>query len=382
MPIYPVKNVKKDGMQKYRVVVSYTDRSGSYKKVERTAYGKSNAKVKEEELRIRYSQTDAQPSHSITVRSLFDEYIRSKSYEVRESTLDKSKRILSGHVLDTMGDKKIDKLFPNVLQEWKHHIEEIDSIKTLSTKKGIYKEFHALLNYAVKMDYLTVNPLDKVGNFKSAYEGKKEMLFYTPEEFSRYITAARQYCIEQEKKGYFGAWNYYVFFMTAFFTGMRKGEINALTWEDIEGNTIHITKSVNQKLRGNDRITPPKNKSSIRDIQMPLQLRTAIDEHKARYKLLPSFNKKMFICGGDAPVRDTTVALMNDMFAKRAEVKSIRIHDFRHSHASLLAHKGISIHEIARRLGHSDIKMTLQTYSHLYPSETERALNVLEEVKI
>lgn len=382
MPIYPVKNVKRDGMQKYRVVINYIDRSGKYKKVERTVYGKSNAVVKEEELRLMYCAKGEQSYQSITVQQLYDEYIKSKGYEVRESTLDKSKRILKGRVLDTMGDKKIDKLFPQVLQEWKHHIEEIDSITKLSTKKGIYKEFHALMNYAVKMDYLTVNPLDKVGNFKSAYEGKKEMLFYTPEEFKKYITAARNYCKEQEKKGFYGSWNYYVFFMIAFFTGMRKGEINALTWQDIENNTIHITKSINQKLKGGDRITPPKNSASIRDIQMPPQLVTAIEEHKARYKQLPSFRESLFICGGEMSVRDSTVSLMNETFAELAGVKVIRIHDFRHSHASLLANKGISIHEIARRLGHSDIKMTLQTYSHLYPSETERALSVLREVKI
>ncbi len=382
MPIYPVKNAKRDGMQKYRVVISYTDRSGKYKKAERTVYGKSNAVVKEEELRLKYCAPDVPLSQSMTVKALYDEYIKAKGYEVRESTLDKSKRILTGHVLDTMSDKRIDKLIPKVLQEWKHHIEETDSIKTLSTKKGIYKEFHAMLGYAVKMDYLAVNPLDKVGNFKSAYEGKKEMLFYTAEEFSRFISSARAYCEQEEKKGYYGAWNYYVFFMIAFFTGMRKGEINALTWKDIDGGTIHITKSLNQKLKGGDRITPPKNSASIRDIQMPPQLVTAIEEHRNRYKLLPSFRESLFICGGEMPIRDTTASLMNEMFAKLADVKVIRIHDFRHSHASLLANKGISIHEIARRLGHSDIKMTLQTYSHLYPSETERALSVLQEVKI
>ena len=71
---------------------------------------------------------------------------------------------------------------------------------------------------------------------------------------------------------------------------------------------------------------------------------------------------------------------MNARFAAAAGVKVIRIHDFRHSHASLLANEGINIQEIARRLGHSDIKMTWNTYSHLYPREEERAIKILDNI--
>ena len=81
-------------------------------------------------------------------------------------------------------------------------------------------------------------------------------------------------------------------------------------------------------------------------------------------------------------MRDTTVDKANRKIAQLADVKHIRVHDFRHSHASLLANNGINIQEIARRLGHSDIKTTLQTYSHLYPKESERALEVLNNIKI
>ena len=70
----------------------------------------------------------------------------------------------------------------------------------------------------------------------------------------------------------------------------------------------------------------------------------------------------------------------NKIFAKAAGLPHIRIHDFRHTHASLLVNEGINIQEIARRLGHSDVQMTWNTYSHLYPREEERAVAILDKI--
>ena len=85
-------------------------------------------------------------------------------------------------------------------------------------------------------------------------------------------------------------------------------------------------------------------------------------------------------CGGERPIRDTSLEKTNKKFSDLAGVKRIRIHDFRHSHASLLANEGINIQEIARRLGHSNISMTWNTYSHLYPREEERAVKILNTI--
>ena len=161
---------------------------------------------------------------------------------------------------------------------------------------------------------------------------------------------------------------------------MRKGEIHALTWNDYKDGYISITKSLTQKLKGDDRITPPKNKSSVRTIQVPLPLKKILDEHYNRCKEIDGFSNDLYICGGLKPLRDTTLENANIKFANEAGIKKIRIHDFRHSHASLLANEGINIQEVARRLGHSNVTITWQTYSHLYPKEEERAIAVLNKV--
>ena len=162
---------------------------------------------------------------------------------------------------------------------------------------------------------------------------------------------------------------------------MRKGEIHALRWCDIDENIINVSRSITQKLKGEDRITPPKNKSSIRTLQIPEPLKEVLSEHKKRCKQFDNFSENNLICGADKSLRDTTIQNRAKKFAQLAGIKTIRIHDFRHSHASLLANEGINIQEISRRLGHSNVEMTWNTYSHLYPREEERAISVLNRIK-
>ena len=376
MPYYKMDG-KKDGKQKYRVRVNYIDGFGKKRQVDRVAYGLEEAKQLERELD--YSIKREKPAEKLTVKKLFEEYTAAKQHEVRETTFDKSCRILKQHIISPLESVKIDKLTAPVLQQWKLEIER----KELSTrtKKNIYSEFRAMLNWAVKMEYLSTNPLTRVGNFKSPLEIVKEMDYYTADEFKSFIREARNEAEKAEHKGDFFQWNYYVFFAIAFYMGMRKGEINALQWSDIKDKRISVTKSLFQKLKGEDRITPPKNKSSIRTMQIPQPLSEILAEHKERCKGIEGFSEKALVCGGIRALRDSSVDKANEKYARLAGVKKIRVHDFRHSHASLLANEGINIQEVARRLGHADIKMTWQTYSHLYPREEERAVAVLNKIK-
>lgn len=382
MPINKMKDkngklIKKDGKQKYRVRINYVDIYGENKQIERKVYGLDEAKQVEQELL--YSVKKETPAQKLSVSELYREYINAKKSEIRETTLKKKCEIIEHHILPYLENCKLDKLNAKVLQQWKQEVDNVGNL-SIGMKKKIYGEFRAMLNFAVMLEYLPKNPLLKVGNFKAPLETHKEMLFYTSEEFRKYITVAKEKATECQDN--IQLWNYYVFFYIAFFTGMRKGEIYALTWNDIQKDGIHITKSLSQKLQGEDRITPPKNKSSIRIVQVPEPLEKVLDEHYERCKSLENFTDDYLVCGGLTALRDTTVDKMNRKFADLSGVKRIRIHDFRHSHASLLANNGINIQEIARRLGHSDVNTTLRTYSHLYPKESERALKILNDIKI
>lgn len=380
MPIYKM-NGTKNGKQKYRVRINYVDNLGRNKQTERVAYGMAEAK--ELEMRMQYEIKEQPATSGITLQQLYDEYVKALTPEVRESTITGNKRVFECYVLETLGQTHVKKLTAPVLQNWKNQIEEVrttqDKPLSLRYKQNIYSIFRAVLNWGVKMDYLSQNVLVKVGNFKSGIVTEKRNVdFYTAEEYKLFSTAAKEEAI---KGNTLHGWDYYVFFAIAFYTGLRKGEIHALKWSDANDNILSVSRSITQKMKGADRETPPKNRSSIRTLQMPMPLIEILNEHKMRYKSFRGFSEDFRICGGTRSLRDTSVENKNQLFAKLAGLKKIRIHDFRHSHVSLLANEGINIQEIARRLGHSDIEMTWNTYSHLYPREEERAVEILNKIK-
>lgn len=378
MPIYK-SNGKKDGLQKYNVRINYVSESGQAKQLTRVAYGLDAAKDLERRLLHDLKSNGENSVRKMTVRQLFEEYAAVKKYEVRQSTYDKTVRTFAYYIFPTLADVCIDKLSAKILQDWKISLEERDL--ALKTKKNVYSELRTMFNYAVRMEYLPKSPLVKVGNFKDPLATKQEINFYTPDEFRAYIRAAKEMALQKQKEeNDLFEWNYYVFFNIAFYTGLRKGEIHALRWCDIDGAYLSVKHSITQKLHNEDVETPPKNKSSIRTIQIPLPLIKILDEHKKRQMLLGNWSSDHRVLGEERCLRDTTIQKRNNLYASLAGVKRIRIHDFRHSHASLLANMGINIQEVARRLGHAKIEMTWNTYSHLYPREEERAIAVLNQV--
>lgn len=376
MPVYKIPNTKnKEGKAQYRVRVNYTDSYGNHKQYTRLVWGRNEAKELEKKLSL---QSDNNVSVKlITVNTLYTEYISNIQYEVRASTLQKKEDYYTNHIKPFLGNKKLSQLDARLLTSWKQYENE-KPLRT-RTKQNAFAELRALLNYAVKMDYIPSNPLNKVSNFRDPYAAKEEISFYTPEEFTLYKTAALQTANDT------GYYDYYVFFCIAYYTGARKGEIHALRWNCITGDYLDIKKSISQKTTRADSETPPKNKSSIRTVQIPAPLMNILREHKTRQKAAVTamghkWSPEGFICGYYKPLRDSSIDNENRKYAAAANLKRIRIHDFRHSHASLLINNGINALEVAHRLGHSTVEQTLKTYAHLFPKESEKAIEILNKI--
>lgn len=374
-----VKN--KDGLQGYRVHVLYTDINGNFKQVERTCYGLAEAQLMEKQLITDYKEKKEGVSKSrLTINELIEEYLNYHVTEVKPSSLDSISKVLRLRIKPYLGDCRLDKLTQNKLAAWKVAIsnEKLSN----NTKKNAYAVFTALLNFAVKMQYMPKNPLTILGNFKDSCEvddKPQKIRYYTGEQFQKFIAVAKNHCKTLDD------WGFYIFFLLAFFTGCRKGELNALKWSDIEGNVIHIRRQISQKLKGiPDSETTPKSKSSNRDLQIPQHVVKKLAEHKKRQQDAAGdlFTEDFRVCGGIGTLRDTTIDKRNRQYAKEAGLPHITIHEYRHSHASLLANNNISIQEIARRLGRSNVELTWKVYSHLYPNQEEKALEVLNDIDI
>ena len=376
MPIYKTTAPKKDGKIQYRVMVSKIGVTGQRRQISRRIYGLAEAKALETELERQLNEMTL-PAR-MTIRQLFDDYMTAKKAEVRRSTYEKSKSTLEHYVISSeLVGARLDKLSVPLLQQWKNRIAEQPT--KIVTKNNAIKELNAMLNYAEKMEYIPRNPLKLVGRFKDAnFTPEQEKIhYYTAEEFKRFIALARD---DRKTLTDYGC---YVFFNIAFYTGMRKGEIYALRWTDIYDNIIHIRRSLNQKMKTPDGEYvegPPKNKSSVRDLQMPCALVSVLDEYRDILTQKYEYSASMRVCGGYTPVSDTSVENYNTKYAELAGLPHIRIHDYRHTHATFLINKGVPIQIVSRRLGHADVKMTWNTYYHFYPQAEDQVLDVLDDL--
>jgi len=391
MPKYPVKykgkNVKnKEGQQKYRVFVSYTcNETGEHKKLSQVVFGQEDAKTVERNFE-RQIKEGGHIQQRMTVQQLYDEYMASKKRSTRESTLESNRRDYRLHIEPMLADVYIDALTVRLFQKWKIYIEGKEQL-ALRSRQHAYGTLRAMLNWGVKMEYIEKNNLTKLGTFTDSMYVKPKVKFYTAEEFKKFISVAKEHAEEHEQKHKdYSEWEYYVFFNILFYTGLRKGECHGLRWSDIdfESALLNVERSILQKYSKSERvdiITPPKTKSSIRTLQIPQPLIDILKTHKERKKQLRGFSEDDLICSnGDRCLRDGSIYNRKVQFAELAGIKQIRVHDFRHSHVSVLANAGINIQEIARRLGHTRVEETWNTYSHLYSREEEKAVDILNAI--
>ena len=220
-----------------------------------------------------------------------------------------------------------------------------------------------IFNYAAKYYDLPRNPCAQAG---SIGKGKAdEMSFWTQTEFEQFID-----CVKDKPLSYYG-------FLTLYWTGCRIGELLALTLEDFNPveKTLRINKSY-QRIKGRDVITDPKTQKGKRTISLPDFLVEELQEYVGKLYGM-TLQDRMF---------QTTKAYYEHEMIRGVElsgVKKIRIHDLRHSHASLLISKlGAQPNLVADRLGHEKIQTTLSTYSHIYPEQSRQLaeqLNMLVE---
>ena len=293
----------------------------------------------------------------ISFSNLVAAYYEYITPRIKETTLVIKKNIVDTKILPYFKNKTLKDITANDIAKWQGII--LQSCQSKTYIKTINNQLSAIFNYAKKFYNLQINPLHITGSMGRRFS--ERMDFYTVQEFHAFYNAVNDRPISK------------VVFPLLFYSGMRVGELLALTQADFDykNKTVSINKTYS-RIKKKDIITEPKTPTSIRKIKLPAFIFDLLNEYISKlYDYSPS--DRLFLVD-----RST---LYHEMIrgAKKANLKKIRVHDLRHSHASMLINQNYSPTLIQKRLGHNNVATTLQIYSHLYPEREDDAISFLQK---
>ena len=228
--------------------------------------------------------------------------------------------------------------------------------------KRLYYVFNLFLDFCSLFYNIEKDLLRSCGNFPKKVE-KKKSDFYTIEEFNKFISHVDNIVYK----------TYYEFM---FDTGCRPGEAMALRFCDINCNYVNISHTLLR--HGSREIDTPKNQSSFRSIIISDDILESLQNLRNHYK---NCDDNCFVFGGAKPISSTTADRIKKNACYKANLRTITQHQFRHSHATFLIDNNIPVNEVSRRLGHSSISTTLNTYCHYNLANEKRVLTLLSSQK-
>lgn len=306
---------------------------------------------------------------NMTFKELYTKYYSYQENKVKPTTLKTYRdRIKYMQLLDNV---KLKDLSVKHYELWRKEINKFDISTTY--KNDIQKFIKIVLNWGNKMyDFDFRNFYNKITKFINHNEIKKEMDFYTLEEFKRFISN------EDNLK-------FKCLYETLYYCGLRRGEARALTWNDInfEDKELRVNKNIVQLEGENSHkymVTTPKIKSSIRTIPIAETLLNDFKRLLEQDKKTYGFKKSWYVFGTDIPITNSRLRDRKNQLCQKANLKQIRIHDFRHSCASLLINNGANITMVAKYLGHTKINETLNTYSHMFKNKLNDIVNTINKL--
>lgn len=251
---------------------------------------------------------------------------------------------------------------------WQHEIEKYNYSDNY--KKNLHYLISGFFEYCILFYGLKSNIAKKVGCFKLK-NIKTEHDFYTLNEFKRFIK-----CVDNNI--------YKQFFTFMFFTGCRPGEAMALRFSDLEYCSISISKTISEHSYNGSRVVcDPKSICSYRVISIDKKLYNNLLSLKDFYiKKYKRTNYDYYIFGGFKPLAPTSINRHKNKACLLANIRPIKLHEFRHSHASLLNSFNVSINDIKDRLGHEDVKITSSVYIHSTDKNKKRIMRILNLLRL
>lgn len=327
--------------------------SGGFKtkKAAQEAFELFMEEKKEKEKNKPVDLENVEQKNEILFSDLAASFLQHKKTRVKESTYIDIESRVNKRIVPFFDRKKVEEITPTMIDQW---LDSLSKYK-YNYRSTLLTQLRSIFKYG-NIYFNLPNVSGKVEKPRNV-EKKEEMQIWTPEEFHQFINVVKDPV-------------YHALYWTLYVVGCRLGEALALSWEDFDfGNMkIKIMKSYSYKSK---EVTSTKNDPSNRVLSIPKYYAEIM------MKYSEMFPKKRFVFGGDKILNENTIRRKTTEYAKTAKVKRIRMHDFRHSCASLLLHKGVQIVAVSKYLGHANVTQTLDTYAHMMPDDQSIIMRAL-----
>ena len=369
---------RKDGRWEGRYTAGYHPETG--KRIIKNVLGKTQAEVKEKLSRAieESKEIDLIRSDEYTVaewlRLWYELYAKPN---IRPTTADSYRLGIEKHVIPRIGDIKLNKLTSREIQKMYKDLQENGRLRNSqrskqpglsnSTVRGIHMMLHNALDRAVKERLILRNPTEDCIIPKIQ---KQEMKILHPEDMKAYLEAA-------EKRGVLPM------FYLELVTGLRKGELTALLWSDLDEKRciISVSKQAVGDRHRNVEISRPKTENSVRKISIPQSVVELLHQEHEKH---PD-NPWMFPSPKTGEMyHPDSIAKLHEKILRDTGLEHIRFHDLRHTFATMALQNGVDVKTVSSMLGHYDAGFTLRTYTHATRQMQEQAAekmgNFMEQV--
>ena len=362
---------RKDGRWEGRYTAGYDAKTG--KRIIKNVLGKTQAEVKEKLKKameecagLDISQDGEKYTVATWLQTWYELYAKPN---VRTATANRYELIIEQYVIPRIGSVKLKKLTSRQLQKLYKELLEGGRIhigkgqgKGLSstTVRSVHLMLHTALERAVKERLIPRNPTEDCIAPKPR---KVEMQILPPDSMHAYLEAAK-------------ARGVLPMFYLELVTGLRKGELVALRWEDvdIQNKTISVSKQYVRNPDGSRELTQPKTENSVRLVSIP---QTAVDLLIQEHNRHPDSP-----CLFPSPVtgemyHPDSVVKLHEKILKDAGLPHIRFHDLRHTFATTALQNGVDVKTVSSMLGHYDAGFTLRTYTHATRQKQDEAARTM-----
>lgn len=342
--------------EKWEYRVKYVDPSTG-KQREKSKGGfhskkEAQLEASEVEKKLYFNQHEVIQNQNLLVKDWLNEWLAVYGAQCQPSTLRTRTLYIKNQIIPHLGHYRLIGLKRIDYEKFLHELLETYTKRTVQT---IHSIFATAINKAVELEMLTHN---KYQNISIKKNEEIDNNYLTKEEVNVFMEAARS-----------THFHHYMIALLLLRTGMRKGELLALTWDDVdvESKTISITKS-----RNSFGIKPPKTKSSIRTISIDETTVAELKKYKTwqkknqmKYGKRYNHNEFLVKCPNGVEMGLFGVNKTIDSILAKTNLHHITPHGLRHTHAIMLLESGVDIKTVSDRLGHTTINMTADVYLHI-----------------